>query len=382
MIHRLATLIALAAALTSGAARAQDNAPTPVPVVTVSASATATVPNDRLHAWLRAEADHPSAVTASADVNTRVARVLAKLKAALPDAQVATSGYTTQQIVEKGKPTRWRVVQTIKVEGGDFAAIGEAAARVQSEDGVLLSGISFGLSDELRRRTQDAITQQAIAAWRGRAQSATQGFGASGWRPGRIAIQAGTRDAPVVIDHRGQPRPSGLQCDKGAVEVQSDSANTTTTNMTTTTPSSTTPPTTSTITVEPSTTLVAPPTTVAPGTTLVDPPTTLEPSNTLDHPPTTPNPTHTPHNPPTSQPLSHTLEIGSPATPIIAKVGSDTPTTSNVMPSPAAGSPSLAMTGTDSRGTMLLASVLLSGGLLLLATGLIIEARRRTQSST
>lgn len=223
MNHRLATLIAFAAALTFGAARAQDNAPTPVPVVTVSASATATVPNDRLHAWLRAEADHPSAVTASADVNTRVARVLAKLKAALPDAQVATSGYTTQQIVEKGKPTRWRVVQTIKVEGGDFAAIGEAAARVQAEDGVLLSGISFGLSDELRRRTQDAITQQAIAAWRARAQSAAQGFGASGWRPGRIAIQSGDGGRPYPMMARAEVQmaaaPAPVPFEAGSTDV-------------------------------------------------------------------------------------------------------------------------------------------------------------------
>ena len=222
MTHRLATLIAIAAALTAGAVRAQDNAPTPVPVVTVSASATATVPNDRLHAWLRAEADHPSAVAASAEVNARVARVLAKLKT-LPDAQVSTSGYTTQQIVEKGKPARWRVVQTIKVEGGDFAAIGEAAARVQAEDGVLLSGISFGLSDELRRRTQDAITQQAIAAWRARAQSAAQGFGAQAWRPGRIAIQTGDGGRPYPMMARAEVQmaaaPAPVPLEAGSTDV-------------------------------------------------------------------------------------------------------------------------------------------------------------------
>ena len=219
---RSAALLLAAAAIAAGPARAQDNAPTPVPVVTVSASATATVPNDRLHAWLRAEADNPSAAAASAEVNARVARVLAKLKS-LPDAQVSTSGYTTQQIVEKGKPARWRVVQTIKVEGGDFAAIGEAAARVQAEDGVLLSGISFGLSDELRRRTQDAITQQAIAAWRARAQSAAQGFGAQAWRPGRIAIQTGDGGRPYPMMARAEVQmaaaPAPVPLEAGSTDV-------------------------------------------------------------------------------------------------------------------------------------------------------------------
>ena len=115
-------------------------------------------------------------------------------------------------------------MQTIKVEGSDFAAIGEAAARVQAEDGVLLSGISFGLSDELRRRTQDAITQQAIAAWRARAQSAAQGFGASGWRPGRIAIQSGDGGRPYPMMARAEVQmaaaPAPVPFEAGSTDVR------------------------------------------------------------------------------------------------------------------------------------------------------------------
>jgi len=197
--HAFALFLAAAALASAPHARAQlDGAPTPVPVVTVSASSTATVPNDRLHAWFRVEVDNPSAAAAAAEVNPRVARILAKLKA-LPEAQVATSGYTSQQIVEKGKPTRWRVTQTIKVEGGDFAAIGDAAGRLQAEDGAVLSGLSFAVSDELRKRTSDAITQQAIAAWRARAEAAAKGFGAAGWRPGRVQIQAGDAARPYPM---------------------------------------------------------------------------------------------------------------------------------------------------------------------------------------
>ena len=188
LVHLPLLATALLVAPAPHARAADDGAPTPVPVVTVSASATTSVPNDRLHAWLRAEADHTSAAQAAAEVNTRVARALPRLRS-LSDVHVATSGYATQQIVEKGKPSRWRVVQTIKVEGSDFAAIGDAAGRLQAEEGLALSGISFGLSEELKRRTQDAITQQAIAAWRARAQSAAQGFGAAGCRDGRVNIQ-------------------------------------------------------------------------------------------------------------------------------------------------------------------------------------------------
>ncbi len=219
------TLIPLAAApalLFGPSVRAQEGQPVPVPVVTVSANATTTVPNDRLHAWFRVEADNPGAATAAAEVNQRVAKVLAKLKT-LPEAQSSTSGYTTQQIVEKGKPSRWRVVQTIKVEGRDFAAIGDMAARLQAEDGAALSGLSFAISDELRRRTQDAITQQAIAAWRTRAQAAAQGFGAPGWRPGRVTVQTGDGGRPYPMMARGEmamaAAPAPVPLEAGSTEV-------------------------------------------------------------------------------------------------------------------------------------------------------------------
>ena len=222
--RRIATLLAaLALVAASPVARAQqDGAPTPVPVISVSASSTATVPNDRLHAWFRVEVDNPSAAAAAAEVNQRVARILAKLKA-LPDAQTSTSGYTSQQIVDKARPTRWRVTQTIKVEGGDFAAIGDAAGRLQAEDGAVLSGLSFGVSDELRKRTQDAITQQAIAGWRARAEAAAKGFGAAGWRPGRVTIQAGDGARPYPMMARAEMQmaaaPAPVPLEAGSTEV-------------------------------------------------------------------------------------------------------------------------------------------------------------------
>lgn len=222
MKRTLIPLAAAAALLFGPSVRAQEGQPVPVPVVTVSANATTTVPNDRLHAWFRVEADNPGAATAAAEVNQRVAKVLAKLKT-LPEAQSSTSGYTTQQIVEKGKPSRWRVVQTIKVEGRDFAAIGDMAARLQAEDGAALSGLSFAISDELRRRTQDAITQQAIAAWRTRAQAAAQGFGSPGWRPGRVTVQTGDGGRPYPMMARGEmamaAAPAPVPLEAGSTEV-------------------------------------------------------------------------------------------------------------------------------------------------------------------
>ena len=175
----------------------------PVPVVTVSAAATVTLPNDRMHAWLRAEAESPSAATAAAEVNARVAKALARIKA-VPGVKVSTSGYATNQIVEKLKPTRWRVAQSVKLEGADFPALAALIAKLQDEDAMLLSGMSFALSEDARKLAEDGVTQQAIKSWQQRAQNAAQGLGYGAWRAGRVNVQTSDAGRPYPMMARGE----------------------------------------------------------------------------------------------------------------------------------------------------------------------------------
>ncbi len=191
-------LLTLALALpvaAAGQTHAADAGPVPVPVVTLTAAATASVANDRMHAWLRAEADHADPARAAAEVNAKTARALARAKA-ISGVEVSTSGYSSYQVAEKGQPSRWRVAQTVSLEGADFTMLATLLTRMQSEDLLVLSGMSFAVSPDARRKAEDALTQQAIRAWQARAQNAAQGFGAQGWRAGRVTIQTGDGGRP------------------------------------------------------------------------------------------------------------------------------------------------------------------------------------------
>lgn len=197
-MNRWTMAIVVAASLTCvSAALAVDPPPPAVPTVSLSAAATAAVANDRMYAWLRAEADHADPVRAAADVNARMARALARARA-VSGIEVKTSGYTSYQVTEKNQPPRWRVTQTLNVEGADFVSMAALVSKLQAEDLLLLSGMNFAVSPEARRRAEDALTQQAIRAWQARAQNAARGFGFDGWRMGRVTIQ--TADA-------GRPQP-------------------------------------------------------------------------------------------------------------------------------------------------------------------------------
>jgi predicted secreted protein len=195
------TALALFAALLTALAFAQAPATPampPMPTVIVSASATATVANDRLQAWLRTEAENVSPAAAAAQVNAASAKAISDAKA-YPSVKVATMGYSTQQIAEKGKPTRWRVTQTISVDATDFTAASTLLSKLQDENGLLLSGMNFSIADKTRRDAEDAVTKQAIQSWQARAQQAAQALGFATWRVGNVSVQAGGGPAFPVM---------------------------------------------------------------------------------------------------------------------------------------------------------------------------------------
>jgi predicted secreted protein len=184
---RARALLVVTAACTAATVLAQTPSP-PQPTVTVTASATATVINDRLQAWLRAEAENASASAAASQVNATIARALADAKG-YPSIKVATAGYSTQQVSDKVRAQRWRVVQTISLDASDFTSAATLISRLQDEHGLLLSGMSFSLAEKTRRDAEDGVTQQALKAWQTRAQQAAQGLGFATWRPGHVTVQ-------------------------------------------------------------------------------------------------------------------------------------------------------------------------------------------------
>jgi predicted secreted protein len=199
MSQWIRSLSGIAWATCAGIALAADPPPPVTPVVTLTASATASVANDRMYAWLRAEADNADPARAAAEVNAKMAKALARAKG-IAGVDVTTSGYSSYQVTEKNQPTRWRVTQSLSLDGSDFATMAALVSKLQADDLLLLSGMNFAVSPDGRRKAEDALTQQAIKAWQARAQNAARGFGSDAWRTGKVTIQTGdyTRPQPMM----------------------------------------------------------------------------------------------------------------------------------------------------------------------------------------
>jgi predicted secreted protein len=185
--------LAAAAALcwSTLALASMDVPPVPAgPAVSVTGAATGTFANDRMQAVLRIEGEHAIAGTAANEVNARMAKALAKAKA-VAGLETRSAGYSTWQQWEKGRPSRWKVVQSISLTGNDFASLAALVSRLQDEDGMLVSGITFSVAPETRRRAEDALTREAIRSWQQRATTVAEALGYSSWRPGRVAVSTG-----------------------------------------------------------------------------------------------------------------------------------------------------------------------------------------------
>jgi predicted secreted protein len=187
------------------------------PSVTLSASATASVPNDRMHASLRAEVDNADPAAAANVVNTRMAKALTKARATA-GVEASTSGYSSFQVADKAGVTRWRVSQTLKLEGSDFAALAGLVSQLQAEGGLVVDGTQFSVSEASRRKAEETLTQQAIKSWQARAGEAARGFGFEGWRVGNVNIQAGDSFRP-------QPVMRAMSFDAKAAPVAMEAGN-------------------------------------------------------------------------------------------------------------------------------------------------------------
>jgi predicted secreted protein len=180
------------------------------------------VQNDRMQAVVRAEAEQTTAGAAAADVNARMAKALAAAKAA-SGVEAKSAGYSTWQQWEKGRPGKWRVAQSLSLTSAEFPALAALLAKLQDEDGLVVSSIAFTLAPETRRRAEDALTREAIRAWQQRAATAADALGFAAWRPGRLTVTTGDMASQPRLDMamRAQAAPGSppVAVEGGTTEI-------------------------------------------------------------------------------------------------------------------------------------------------------------------
>ena len=135
----------------------------------LSETAAREVAQDTLVALLAARAEAGTPRAAQAEVNQAMTAAIQKAEA-VTGVRAATAGYRVYQEYDRdGEPRGWIAEQDLRLTSREAAPLLELAGLLQ-EDGLLLNGLNYQLSDEARRAIEDELALEAIAALRRRAE--------------------------------------------------------------------------------------------------------------------------------------------------------------------------------------------------------------------
>ena len=181
------------------AALADDERQALFNLVSLSAQAEREVPNDLLAAVLAAEAEGTDPAKLAREVNLKMQRALGLARD--EGAVRARSGaYQTWPVSEKGRIVRWRVRQELRLESGDFAAATALIGKLQAS--LALAGLALTVSPEARRRAENALTAEAIAAFEERARVVRDAMKAKGHRVKELQVSGGEPPRPMMAQAR------------------------------------------------------------------------------------------------------------------------------------------------------------------------------------
>jgi len=173
----------------SGAVPAADApAVQPQTVISLDAQATRNVANDLMRVSFFVEMEDTDPARLARDVNASAEKAVAAAKQAA-GAEVQTSGYQTYPIRDKSnRIARWRARYDFSVESKDFDGLSELTGRMQSMAQV--SGLGFSVSPDTRAKAEEALIEEAVAAFRRRAALVAKSAGLGEYRIREMAVQA------------------------------------------------------------------------------------------------------------------------------------------------------------------------------------------------
>ena len=199
--------------------------------ISLRAEATSEVAQDRMHVTLYSEAQHEDPAQLAAETTRTMNKALERARQAkgVAVSQGSRSSYPVYE--EKGQQiTAWRERAELRLESGDFATLSKLTGELMQD--LKMGSMQFSVSDAIRKQNEDALLKDAVAAFRARAQLATEALGGSDYRIVSLNLSSGggyqpemrnfamkSMDAAPAPDIEAGTRQISINAD-GVIEVQ------------------------------------------------------------------------------------------------------------------------------------------------------------------
>jgi predicted secreted protein len=190
--------LALGVALLAGAARADDccKACGAQHRARFQVESAREVENDWITAVVGITAEDANAAALADRINRDMSWALEQARAE-SRVKAKSGGYQTYPVNEQGHLRRWRGNQQLVLEGSDSAAITRLVGALQGR--LQLVSFQFSVSEERRRKVQEELVDEALAAFRARAALVAKGLGASGYALDEVSVETGSPGYPMPM---------------------------------------------------------------------------------------------------------------------------------------------------------------------------------------
>lgn len=152
------------------------------------------VDNDWITAVVGITAEDANPAALASRINTEMAWALEQARAE-SRVKAKSGGYSTFPVREKERIARWQASQQLILEGSDSAALTALVGKLQSR--LQLQSFQFSVSEAKRKKVQEELVSEALAAFRARGDLIAKGLGASGYALDDVSVDTGSPGFPV-----------------------------------------------------------------------------------------------------------------------------------------------------------------------------------------
>ncbi|WP_303909199.1 SIMPL domain-containing protein [Thiohalomonas denitrificans] len=156
--------------------------------VSLQAEVSREVENDRMRAVLAVQEEGSDPAQLAERINQAMRWALGQVES-FESVTGETGGYRTRPVYQKGTLTHWRAVQSLRLESGDFTALSSLVGQLQEK--IQVQSMGFEVSEKTRRAAENDLIDDALGAFKVRAERVRQNLGAGDWRI--VQLNIGTR---------------------------------------------------------------------------------------------------------------------------------------------------------------------------------------------
>ncbi|WP_116828717.1 SIMPL domain-containing protein [Pseudomonas syringae] len=173
-----ATLVALAAALSSLSAMAEEAR---YNQISLRAEVNQEVQRDLMLVTLYTEAQDSDPAKLAAQITETLNKALGQARQ-VKDVKIRQGSRNSYPVYDdKGqKITGWRERAELRLESADFAVLSKLTGELLTD--LKMGGMDFSISPSTRKTSEDALLKDAVTAFKARAQLVTEALGGTGYK--------------------------------------------------------------------------------------------------------------------------------------------------------------------------------------------------------